>query len=97
MAFQDSANLAQDSNFQARLNSCVVTEAYAKPSDEFVDQILRTTGWGGIAFGPTVSVAPGFGDLYASGGQEAITDGDLLAAVQASWDKIAALYLPSAP
>jgi hypothetical protein len=97
MTYQNSAELANDPDFQARLAACVATEAYTKPPDEFVDQLLRNAAWGAIAFGPTVAVAPGFGDKYANGGQESITDGDILSAVQASWGRIAALYLPPAP
>lgn len=97
MTYQDSAHLAADPDFIARLASCVTTEAYAKPPDQFVDQVLRSTGFGAIAFAPTVAVAPGFGDKYAAGGQAAVTDGDLLSAVQASWTRIASLYLPPAP
>lgn len=94
MTYQDSANLAADPDYLARLASCVTTEAYAKPSDLFVDQVLRSAGFGAVAFGPTVAVAPGFGDKYASGGQAMITDGDILSAVQATWLRVSALYLP---
>lgn len=97
MTYQDSANLAADIQYLERLSACVTTEAIPKPADQFVDQVLRNPGFASQAFAATVAVAPGFGDKFAMGGQSAVTDGDLLSAVQASWDRIAALYLPPAP
>ena len=41
---------------------------------------------------PFISSAPGFGDQYAQGGQEAIEDSELLSATQAAWPKVADLY-----
>jgi len=95
MAFTDIAALAADPGYQSRLAACVFNETLAKPSDYFTDTILRVgPGFAVQAFGPTVASAPGFGDKYTEGGQEAVTDGDLLSAVQANWTRIAALYLP---
>ena len=97
MTFSDVADLAADPEYQRRLAACVYSETLAKPSDFFTDQILRTgPGFAAQAFGPTIASSPGFGGLYAEGGQERITDGDLLAAVQFNWSRIAALYTPPA-
>lgn len=93
MAFADVAALAIDPDYQARLSACVYTEALAKPGDKFSNQIIKLgPNFATACFGPTVAAAPGLGDLYAGGGQAAVTDGDLLAAVQANWARVAALF-----
>ena len=95
MAFTDVAALAADPQYQARLAACVFNETLIKPPGDFTDTILRVgPGFASQAFGPTVASAPGFGDKYAEFGQEGITDGDLLSATQANWDRIAGLYEP---
>lgn len=102
MGYQDVADLATDANFRARLAACLASESVGKTGDGLADLILRNPSSGANMFMPLVSSAPGFGDKYATGGQEAVTDGDLLSAVQASWAKVTALYpehtsIPVAP
>jgi hypothetical protein len=98
MTLADTAALATDQEYLARLAACVTTEALGKPSDPFVDQLIRNgPQYGAVIFGPTVASAPGFGDAYATGGQEAVTDGMLLSAVQASWDRLSAVFVPTPP
>ena len=86
MSYIDRANLVADADFMGRLNACVANEAVGKPADPFVNQILRAWGWGGQAFAPVIISLPGFDKPQAE-----ITDGDLLAGVQASWDRVADL------
>ena len=90
MTFADNAALAQDGEFTWRLGAALGIEALAG-SDELADTILgQPTTTSAFLFMPAVSSAPGFGDKYATGGQESITDGDITAAVQASWARVAA-------
>jgi hypothetical protein len=98
MTFQNTADLAADEQYQQRLSACLYTEALGKPGDALADQLLSSNAYYGVTiFGPVVASAPGFGDKYATGGQEAVTDGDLLSAVQASWARLAGLYAPPTP
>jgi hypothetical protein len=97
MTYQDSANLTADQEYQRRLQACVTNEALLKPDDAFADKLLTTPMLAITAFAPTVAVAPGFGDKYVAGGQAAITDGDLLSAVQSLWPRMSELHLPEPP
>jgi hypothetical protein len=92
MTYQDTAALGADPEYQQRLSACLTTESLGK-TDDLSDQILRSAAYGVATFGPVVASAPGFGDKYAGGGQAAVTDADLLSAVQASWDRVAALLV----
>ena len=97
MTFADTAALAADTDYRSRLAACVVTESLGKPDDQLADDVLRNgPGFAVNVFGPAVASAPGFGDKYASGGQEAVTDGDLLSAVQGSWARLSDVYAPPA-
>jgi hypothetical protein len=95
MTYAQTADLASDTEFNRRLSACLTTEAVPK-TDELSDQILRAPTYGAQLFSPIVSAAPGFADAYGAGGQEAIEDGMILSAVQASWDRVAGL-LPDEP
>src|SRR5512144_30759 len=96
MSYASSAALAADPEYLARLSFCVLGEATVKPSAPFTDQlIVNGPPFAATVFGPSIATAPGFGEMYETGGQAAISDGDLLSAVQASWDRIAALYTPA--
>jgi hypothetical protein len=97
MTFADTAALAADPDYRTRLAACVTTEALGKPDDPLADDVLRNgPGFATAVFGPTVASAPGFGDKYAGGGSAAVTDGDLLSAVQASWVRLSGVYAPAA-
>jgi hypothetical protein len=95
MTYADTAALAADPDYGSRLAACVVTESLGKPDDALADAVLRNgPGYAVNVFGPTVASAPGFGDKYATGGAAAVTDADLLSAVQASWARLAGVYAP---
>jgi hypothetical protein len=92
MSYADTAALAADQEFSARLVACVSKEAAGKPGDPLANQVLANTAYIPGWFMPLVSAAPGFDTKYAAGGQESITDGDLLSAVQASWSRVATIH-----
>jgi hypothetical protein len=97
MTYEDTAALAADPDYGRRLAACVVTESLGKPGDQLADDVIRNgPGFAVNVFGPTVASAPGFGDKYAAGGAAGVTDPDLLSAVQASWERLAAVYAPAA-
>ena len=94
MAYRDIANLARDQQFSARLGAGLASEAVLKASDYLVDQVMMNPDVGAAWFMPFVSVAPGFADQYAEGGQDQIDDAELLSAIQAAWPRVYALYEP---
>lgn len=94
MTFQHAAELARDSGFSARLAAALAKEALAKASDYLVDRILMNPDVGAAWFMPFVASAPTFDEKYGAGGQLAITDGEMLSAIQASWAQVFALYEP---
>ena len=94
MSYQDQANLAQDAVFAERLSAALVREAKPKGSTDLPALVLRSPAEGARVFMPFIASAPTFDTMYAGGGQEAITDGDLLSAVQANWDLVDAVYFP---
>jgi hypothetical protein len=97
MTYIDNAHLSQDAEFVYRLGSALGIEALAR-SDELADTILiQPSTTSAFLFMPAVSSSPGFGDLFSSGGQGAITDGDILSAVQANWVRIATATAAAAP
>jgi hypothetical protein len=96
MSYLDQANLADDSTFQRRLAAALANESAVKTGDDLADLVLRSPTQGANMFMPVVASAPGFSDAYATGGQDAITDGQLLSAIQAGWSRVAGLY-PMAP
>jgi hypothetical protein len=95
MAYTDVAALTADQEFNARLAAAATTEALGR-ADPLSDLVLKNPPpYVAGLFGPTVAASPGFGDKYAGGGQEAVTDGDLLSAVQANWARLSGLYAPA--
>ena len=97
MSYQDVSSLTADVAFNARLSAALTTEALGK-TDALSDQLLENQPyWGSMIFGPAVAASPGLGEAYATGGQEAITDGTILAAIQAQWDRIATLHPEETP
>lgn len=95
MTYQDIYDLGVDTAFRARLTAALTTESAAKTDDPLGDQIMRNPDGTAVWFMPFIQSAPGFGDKYATSGQGAITDGELLAATQAAWPKVADLYAPA--
>jgi len=81
MSYAESAALATDAEFMARTNACVTTEA-APQTSPFAQMIMTSWGYGATIFMPYLIASPGFDKPSAE-----ITDGDLLAAVQANWAK----------
>ena len=92
MTYQSIYELGSDPGFRNRLTAGMTNEASTKVNDSLADQALRNPDVTATWFMPYISNAPGFADQYATGGQEAIDDAELLAALQASWPKVAALY-----
>jgi len=95
VSYQTQANLAADQNFQQRLTACTSEQAGAFDDDpdpanaSLADRILADATLGLSYFIWPVATAPGFGD---AADQEAISDGQLLAAVQALWPTVAAIH-----
>jgi len=87
MTYADRAALKTDNRFRARLDACVLNEAALKPADPFVDMILSDPNFGLEVFLPLVISLPGFDRP-----EEEITDGDLLAGVQATWTRAEDLH-----
>lgn len=93
MAYSDMAALAVDPDFIARLSQCVCEQAQTPGHDDATGQAaLRSPAMASTMFMPFISTAPGFGDAYATGGQESITDGMVLAAVQAKWQDVGGVW-----
>jgi len=90
MGYQDQQALSADGAFQGRVWACITTEAVAKdPGSDPLAEFILPDPWRAVAlFMPFLSTAPGFGDKYATGGQASITDGEILAATQASWPRV---------
>lgn len=86
MSYTDGAALASDPTWIGRVNACVTTEAIGM-STPFADRLMSSWGWGASIFMPFLVASPGFDKA-----QDQITDGDLLAAVQAHWSRVESLY-----
>lgn len=98
MTYANEAALAGDADFTSRLTACLCGEAKIKPDDVVANSILRYPPSGAAMFMPFISTAPGFGDAYGDGqDQAAITDAMLLAAVQSSWQAVATTNNPPTP
>lgn len=85
MTYLDQAALAADEEFSRRLSSALTTEGRANVADPVAGLVMNSPAQGVSVFMPFISSAPGFADKYGAGGQGAVTDGDILSAVQASW------------
>jgi hypothetical protein len=97
MSYLDQANLADDATFQRRLAAALANESAAKADDDLADLVLRSPTQGANMFMPVIAAAPGFAGQFATDGQEAIDDGELLSAIQANWSRIAGLYPMTPP
>lgn len=91
MSYSDQAALAGDQAFNARLSAALTTEGRADVTDPLGKLVMNSPMQGVAVFMPFVSSAPGFADKYGAGGEASITDADMLAAVQAVWDDVAAV------
>ena len=92
MSYADTSALGKDPDFNNRVSACLDTEAIGK-TDDVSDQILKNNPAKYMVgvFMPFVASAPGLSDAYAAGGQEAISDGDILSAVQGAWARVGEL------
>lgn len=91
MTYADRAALKTNNVFRGRLDACVLNEAILKVPDPFVDRILADPNFGMESFLPLVVSLPGFDRPEAE-----ITDGDMLAGVQAVWARVEQLHPPEA-
>ncbi len=94
MSYLDQANLASDGEFNRRLGAALSNEARAKTTEELGRLVMNSPPQGVAAFMPFIASAPTFGDKFANGGSSSITDGDMLSAIQANWDLVAAVQFP---
>lgn len=97
MSYESRADLATSPEFRERVLACAVEQALVFKDDgradiaALADSILRATeNAGGLV--PLVAAAPGFGDALD---QSAITDGDILSAVQYAWPVYAEVLYPA--
>ena len=95
MTYQTQYDLSQDPQFAERLSAALTTEAKARGTVDLAALVLRNPAEGARVFMPVIASAPGFDALYASGGQEAITDADMLSAIQANWQLVSDVYFPA--
>ena len=90
MSYAIQSMLNSDQTFMARIQAAITTEARGKvDADPLASAIMASPPRGASMFMPWISSAPGFADKYQSEGQTGITDGDILAAVQAEWSGVA--------
>lgn len=89
MTYQAQHDLAQDPDFNGRVQAAVVSESRGKISDPLAAMVMNSPGLGVMAFMPFIATAPGLADKYSTGTQTAVTDGDILSAVQAVWLDVA--------
>lgn len=96
MSYQDEANLSKDPTFQARLAAGLASEAKGKGTSgaDLEALILRNPSEGQRIFMPVIASSPGFGAQYALDGQEGISDGMMLSAMQANWQIVNDIYFP---
>jgi hypothetical protein len=99
MSYADIAALDADEQWQVRVAACSFEQAQifindGRPDIATLATAVLTSGKPPDTLRQYISFAPGFGDQFAAGGQEAIPDGDILAATQAAWPTVAALLYP---
>jgi hypothetical protein len=92
MTYAAQAALGSDQDFNARLAAGLTTESRTKTSDPLAKTVMSQPLWGAQLFMPFISSAPGFAEKYEAGGQESISDGDLLSAIQAEWNDVATVH-----
>ncbi len=92
MAYANSAALRGDAAFFGRLDACCCEQALTYKDDGRADiaalaEDVLVKGASGL-FPPFICSQPGFGEVTDSAD---ITDGQILAAVQAVWPEVAAM------
>lgn len=97
MPYIDVSRLVGDQDFTNRITACCTEQAAVFINDQRPEWVAlaeaiiadaAAAAW----FYWLVAAAPGFGDAFAGGGSEAITDQMLLSAVQALWPTVAAAH-----
>ena len=98
MSYQTVAQLTQDYLFLQRVEAVTQEQALVFRNDgrpEISSLAIRLIADSGMAvswFRWPIALSPGFGDKFEQGGQESITDADLLAATQVAWFTVAAAH-----
>lgn len=87
MSYQGQAELAADADFGRRVSACVAEQAKTKSDPLATWSLQQPFGFASTRFLPFIVTEPGFGPPG-----EAITDGQLLSAVQAVWDDVNAAW-----
>lgn len=97
MSYTDQANLANDGDFQRRLQACLMQEsAVTRPAGDPLGSAILVNPTDGVAwFMPIMSSHQDIIDAYFAGGSENVIDAQILANVQADWDRVAALHPPA--
>jgi hypothetical protein len=104
MSFQTIADLTTDTAFAGRVSACATQQAEIFQNDARPDFVALAgavmTGQGDVlwTFIRLAAAAPGLADTAGGGGatdQAAISDPDILAAVQSNWPTVAGLYFDS--
>ena len=99
MTYENQHKLLEDSAFQNRGAACVFEQAEIFKDDGRPDIAalakyhLRSPGNITYTWGSYLAAAPGFAD--SADDSTAIDDGQILAAVQADWPTVAAVYFDS--
>ena len=94
MTYQDQASLSLDTAFQQRLAAGLAQEAKSRGTTDLPALVMRNPAEGARVFMPVIASSPGFDVAYADGGQEMITDLQLLSAMQANWQLVSDIYFP---
>ena len=89
MSYADQANLYSDPVFKGRLQAAVLKESRGRPDSAVAEYSLEYPPSGMQMFLPWVTTEPGF-DVP----EPVITDGMLLAAVQAVWGNVETQGIP---
>jgi hypothetical protein len=101
MTYQTMSQLRVDQDFFGRVQSCVVEQSRAVPTDAFTRQIKLNTMTITGMFVNLMVTDPALVDAYETGGIKAITDEMVLTGVQAEWAEISMMYMsayaPPAP
>jgi len=95
VTYLDQANLASEPKFRTRLGAALAEQGRSHVAEPLGRLIMNSPEEGVAAFVPFVASAPGFGDKFAqAGNSDSITDGDILSAVQTSWDDVNTVQFP---
>lgn len=97
MSYENQAGLKASDPFRARVDACATEQALvfkddARPDIKALANAQLSSGMAASGLLPFICSSPGFGDVTD---QSAITDGQLLSAVQTHWPTYAALVFPA--